>query len=378
MKILNLLRQIRHLALPNVTKSKYSKYIFATTLSVTLSGVAYYHRPHHAYMNNDIKMDFMAKSITPCDELVSNRNSMRSKMEIMIMNLQKEICSALEALDEKSFIVDKWERAQGGGGVTCVLQDGQVFEKAGVNISVVHGTLPPAAAAQMRSRGKQFAPGELQFYASGISSVIHPRNPHIPTLHFNYRYFEVIDCNGTVHWWFGGGTDLTPYYLDEDDVKCFHKTLKEVCDRFDCTYYSSFKKWCDDYFFVKHRNERRGVGGIFFDDLDSPDSNTAFEFIKSCGKAVLPSYLPIVTKNKDHSYNCAERQWQLLRRGRYVEFNLIYDRGTKFGLNTPEARFESILMSLPLLAKWEYCHSPEPCSKEEELMKVLKCPRDWV
>jgi len=262
------------------------------------------------------------------------------------------------------------------------LQDGKVFERAAVNISVVNGTLPPRATAQMRARGRTEIPADknVKFFACGISSVIHPKNPHVPTLHFNYRYFEV-ECDEeskkTV-WWFGGGTDLTPYYLDKEDVTHFHNTLKKACDNHDKKYYPEFKKWCDKYFVITHRKEARGVGGIFFDDLDTPNQNKIFEFVKSCGNSVMPSYIPIVKKNLNKLYGSKEREWQLLRRGRYVEFNLVYDRGTKFGLETPGARIESILVSLPLVAKWDYKHEPEVGSAEEELSKILKVPEEWA
>ncbi|XP_054270684.1 oxygen-dependent coproporphyrinogen-III oxidase-like [Macrosteles quadrilineatus] len=325
--------------------------------------------------------DFMAAPITDVATLEKNSSDMKARMELLIMKIQADFCRALEAQEdgEAKFLVDRWERPEGGGGITCVLQDGRVLEKAGVNISVVSGTLPAAAVAQMRARGKKFKEGEkLPFFAAGVSSVIHPRNPMIPTVHFNYRYFEVQESDNTVQWWFGGGTDLTPYYLNEEDAKHFHGELKKACDRHDKSYYARFKKWCDDYFNISHRGERRGVGGIFFDDLDSPSQEKAFQFVKSCAEAVTPSYLPLVKKHKNDGYGYAERQWQLLRRGRYVEFNLIYDRGTKFGLYTPGARYESILMSLPLNAKWEYMHIPDPNSKEGKLVEVLKNPRDWL
>ncbi|XP_034829140.1 oxygen-dependent coproporphyrinogen-III oxidase isoform X2 [Maniola hyperantus] len=323
--------------------------------------------------------NYMAEPITPISQLEKNQDDMKTQMEMLIMRIQAEFCRALEKEEdaESKFKVDRWIRKEGGGGITCVLQDGRVFEKAGVNISVVSGKLPPAAVQQMKSRGKNFESKELPFFAAGVSAVIHPRNPMVPTIHFNYRYFEVKDKN-EVHWWFGGGTDLTPYYLNEEDAIHFHMTLKHACDAHNDSYYAKFKKWCDDYFHITHRGERRGVGGIFFDDVDYPDQQRAFEFVTSCAEAVIPSYLPIVQKHKDDAYGYHERQWQLLRRGRYVEFNLIYDRGTKFGLNTPEARYESILMSLPLNAKWEYMHEPKPNSPEEKLMQVLKEPRDWL
>lgn len=294
---------------------------------------------------------FMAQPITDEKHLLDEENDMKTKMELFIMKIQTDFVRALENEENfgQKFIIDRWKREEGGGGITCVLQDGDVFEKAGVNISVVSGNLPAAAAQQMRSRGKKLSDGQLPFFAAGISAVIHPRNPMVPTIHFNYRYFEVDD-KGDKQWWFGGGTDLTPYYFNEHDTEHFHRTLKAACDEHDPSYYSRFKKWCDEYFRIPHRGESRGVGGIFFDDVDSPSQEEAFKFISSCAEAVIPSYLPLVRAHKNEEYGNRERQWQLLRRGRYVEFNLIYDRGTKFGLYTPGARYESILMSLPLTA----------------------------
>ncbi|CAD5117143.1 DgyrCDS5949 [Dimorphilus gyrociliatus] len=319
---------------------------------------------------------FMSVPLTDYETLKKeSKNDMKAKMELFIMEMQGEICRKLEKLDGKqNFQIDKWNRKEGGGGITCIMNGGDVFEKAGVNISVVHGDLPPAAVAQMKSRGHDLnADKSLPFFACGISS----KNPHVPTIHFNYRYFEVKNEDKKI-WWFGGGTDLTPYYLNEEDCKHFHKTLKAACDKHSPTYYEKFKKWCDNYFFIKHRGESRGVGGIFFDDLESPNQNEAFKFVQTCAKAILPSYVPIVEKHKSDSYTQAEREWQLLRRGRYVEFNLVYDRGTKFGLMTPGSRIESILMSLPTYAKWEYCHNPKPESNEAKILKVLKEPVDWI
>ncbi|GLV31850.1 Coproporphyrinogen oxidase [Carabus blaptoides fortunei] len=322
--------------------------------------------------------EFMELPVTPLKHLNANPDDMKTKMELMILRIQKEFCQALEAEEKGTkFIVDKWERKEGGGGITCVMQDGLVFEKAGVNISVVTGNLPPGAVAMMNSRGKKLSAGTLPFFAAGVSAVIHPRNPMIPTIHFNYRYFEVQDGNDSL-WWFGGGTDLTPYYLNKKDAEHFHKTLKIACDKHNKTYYQTFKKWCDDYFNIPHRGERRGIGGIFFDDLNTPSQEEAFQFVTSCADAVIPSYIPLVQKHKNDTYTEVEREWQLLRRGRYVEFNLIYDRGTKFGLHTPGARFESILMSLPLQARWEYMHDPKPKSREGELLEVLRNPKDWI
>ena len=333
-----------------------------------------------------IKLDqdvskFMAAPVTSLEKLSSNKEDIKAKMELLIMEIQAEMCRALEEVDGQSrFLVEKWSRAKGGGGgITCVMQDSSVFEKAGVNVSVVQGTLPKSAAQQMRVRHKEMSDGDLKFFAAGISSVIHPRNPNVPTVHFNYRYFEVDDPkSGKTHWWFGGGTDLTPYVLVKEDVVHFHTQLKQACDKHDRSYYPKFKKWCDEYFFITHRGEARGVGGIFFDDLDTPNKEEVFKFVISCAKSVVPSYLPLVWKHKNDGYSEDDRKWQLLRRGRYVEFNLIYDRGTKFGLLTPEARVESILMSLPLHASWEYCHKPAPSSKEAKLLEVLVKPVNWL
>lgn len=320
---------------------------------------------------------FMADTVTDLQTLNTRPEDMKTIMELMIMNIQAEFCRALEKEEPREkFKVDRWLRPEGGGGVTCVMQEGEVFEKAGVNVSVVHGNLPPRAIDQMRARGKNFKGGQvLPFFAAGVSAVIHPRNPYVPTIHFNYRYFEVTLPDNTVEWWFGGGTDLTPYYLNEEDAVHFHSSLKNACDQHDKAYYPKFKRWCDDYFNIPHRGERRGVGGIFFDDLDSPST---FNFVKSCAQAVIPSYIPLVQKHKNDLYTDKEREWQLLRRGRYVEFNLIYDRGTKFGLYTPGARYESILMSLPLTANWKYMHNPDPESREGKLTEVLKNPKDWI
>lgn len=321
-----------------------------------------------------------AEPISGSKALEGNVSEMRLRMEKLCMDLQGQLCRELERFEGgKKFRVDRWLRKEGGGGISCVLQDGKSFEKAGVNISVVHGTLPPAAVAQMRSRGKQMAEGkELPFYAVGISCVIHPVNPMVPTVHFNYRYFEVNNGSGKVLSWFGGGTDLTPYYLDKEDAKHFHSTLKKACDSSDPTYYPRYKKWCDNYFNITHRGERRGIGGIFFDDLETPSKEECFQFVSACAASVIPSYIPLVEKHNNDLFNENHKRWQQLRRGRYTEFNLVYDRGTKFGLHTPAARIESILMSLPLTARWEYMHEPEPGSPEYQLLQVLKTPQEWI
>lgn len=332
------------------------------------------------FKDKEPREGYMAEPISGYEAVEGNVSEMRLKMEGLCMDIQYRLCRQLETFEsKKTFCVDRWERPEGGGGVSCVLQDGDTFEKAGVNVSVVHGNLPPAAVAQMRSRGRNLPQDkELPFYALGISCVVHPVNPYVPTIHFNYRYFEVEDGSGNIHWWFGGGSDLTPYYLDEDDAQHFHSTLKEACNKTDASLYSKYKKWCDDYFNVKHRGERRGIGGIFFDDLDTPAQEQCYSFVRSCAEAVIPSYVPLVTKNKDTPFTPENVRWQRLRRGRYVEFNLVYDRGTRFGLLTPSARIESILMSLPLTARWEYMQTPEVGSPEEKLVKVLKEPRDWI
>ncbi|CAD6443340.1 1e0a8fef-4486-4b5b-830a-92b234409e63 [Sclerotinia trifoliorum] len=321
-------------------------------------------------------------TLTKRESGVTENSPMRLRMEEFIKQQQKEIVHELEQVDGKKFRVDTWNREHGGGGISSVLQDGNVFEKAGVNISVVYGTLPRAAIDKMRANHKSIAPDvqSLDFFAAGLSMVLHPVNPMAPTVHLNYRYFETENSDGSpAAWWFGGGTDLTPSYLFDEDAIHFHKTIKEACDNHDKEYYPRFKKWCDNYFSNKHRGETRGVGGIFFDDLEEgKDQENLFAFAQSCLKAFLPSYLPIINKRKDMPFTEKEKEWQQIRRGRYVEFNLVHDRGTAFGLNTPSARVESILMSLPLTASWRYMYEPEKGSREQRLVDVLREPREWV
>ncbi|KZF20693.1 Coproporphyrinogen oxidase [Xylona heveae TC161] len=314
---------------------------------------------------------------------VTVTSPMRLRMEQFIKEQQSEIVAELSRIDGKPFKFDTWNRPNGGGGISCVLQEGNVFEKAGVNISVVYGTLPRPAIEKMRVNHKALDPDvdSVEFFASGLSMVLHPRNPMAPTVHLNYRYFETANEDGeATAWWFGGGCDLTPSYLFDEDAIHFHKTIKEACDKHDKSYYPRFKKWCDEYFFIKHRGESRGVGGIFFDDLDETekDQENLFSYVQDCLKAFLPSYVPIIERRKDMPFTPAEKEWQQIRRGRYVEFNLIHDRGTQFGLNTPGSRVESILMSLPLTAEWKYMHSPEPGTREERLLNVLKQPVEWL
>ena len=299
-------------------------------------------------------------------------------MEAMVRRTQDEVCAALEALDGSRFREDRWVRAEGGGGTTRVLQDGPVLEKAGVNVSVVHGPMPEAALEAARARGLDVPGGPVAFFATGVSLVLHPRNPMAPTAHANYRYFE-LETPGSSDgvWWFGGGTDLTPAYLFEEDARHFHGVLKATCDRHDAGFYPRFKAWCDEYFVIKHRAEARGIGGIFFDDLADRDGEALFAFSSDCAAAIVPAVLPIYERRVAMPYEASHRHWQLLRRGRYAEFNLVYDRGTSFGLRT-KGRGESILMSLPPEARWEYDHHPDEGSPEAELEAVLRKPRDWV
>jgi coproporphyrinogen III oxidase len=302
---------------------------------------------------------------------------MRERMEQMVKAAQDDICAALESLDgEGRFREDTWEREGGGGGRSRVMQDGAVFEKAGVGVSVVHGTLSPEAARTMGG-GRSLASDDLSFFATGVSLVLHPKNPMAPTAHANYRYFERGDGQAEGSWWFGGGADLTPAYLFDEDAVHFHQTLKDVCDRHDPAFYPRFKRQCDEYFLIKHRGERRGVGGIFFDDLHDRERDALFAFARDCAAALVPSYVPLVERRKDMPFSDEHKRWQQLRRGRYVEFNLVYDRGTTFGLKTG-GRIESILMSLPLTARWEYDHHPAPGSEEARLLAVLENPRDWI
>jgi len=293
-----------------------------------------------------------------------------------VHNLQDQICSAISQIDKNLYREDEWEREEGGGGRSRVFSDGEVFEKAGVNVSVVHGTLSPEAAEKMGG-GHQLKGRDLEFFATGISLVLHPKNPMAPTVHANYRYFERGSGEKEGSWWFGGGADLTPSYLFENDAVHFHQVHKDACDRHAVANYNKFKQWCDDYFFIKHRGERRGVGGIFFDDVRTDDKQECFEFIKDCGDNFLNAYMPILERRMNLEFTEQNKIWQQIRRGRYVEFNLVYDRGTKFGLTT-NGRIESILMSLPQTGRWEYCHEVESGSEEEKLLHVLRKPVDWL
>ncbi len=302
-------------------------------------------------------------------------NTIKNKFFNYIHQLQDTITSKLEEVDGKAkFQEDIWERPEGGGGRTRVIEHGNVFEKGGVNISGVHGKLPD-------SMQKYFGVEDADFFACGLSLVLHPTNPMVPTVHANWRYFEMYDKDGNiVDQWFGGGQDLTPYYLFEDDAKHFHQTCKTACDKHHPEFYPKYKSRCDEYFYNAHRNEGRGIGGLFFDYCKATDDMSMqnwYDFVTEVGNSFLEAYVPIVEKRKTLDYTKAQRDWQEIRRGRYVEFNLVHDKGTLFGLKT-NGRIESILMSLPPHVQWVYDHQPETGSEEEKLIKVLQNPVDWV
>ncbi|MGL5905730.1 MAG: oxygen-dependent coproporphyrinogen oxidase [Shewanella sp.] len=294
-------------------------------------------------------------------------------VKAFLLDLQQRICAGLERLDgQASFAADSWTRAEGGGGTSRVLTQGAVFEQAGVNFSHVTGAAMPASATAHRPElaGRSFE-------AMGVSLVIHPKNPYIPTTHANVRFFIAHKDGADPVWWFGGGFDLTPYYPFEEDVRQWHQSAKNLCQPFGDDVYPKYKKWCDEYFFLPHRNETRGVGGLFFDDLNQAGFDKSFEFMQAVGNGFLTAYAPIVERRKDIGYGEREREFQLYRRGRYVEFNLVYDRGTLFGLQTG-GRTESILMSMPPLVRWQYAYTPEAGSPEADLYANYLTPRDWV
>ena len=300
---------------------------------------------------------------------------MKEQFFTYIQKLQDAITAEIETLDGGAvFQEDNWKRPEGGGGRTRVIENGNIFEKGGVNISKVFGELP----ASLRT---QFAVEEGDFFACGLSLVLHPKNPFVPTVHANWRYFEMYDANGAiVTQWFGGGQDLTPYYLFEEDAKHFHKTCKEACDLHDASFYKKFKDTCDAYFWNKHRNEARGLGGLFFDYLKETPSisiQDRYDFVTEVGNRFLQSYVPIVQRRKDLEFTKEQKDWQEVRRGRYVEFNLVHDRGTLFGLKT-NGRIESILMSLPPTVQWVYNQQPKEGSEEAKLLEVLAQPKEWV
>jgi coproporphyrinogen III oxidase len=291
------------------------------------------------------------------------------------LNLQENICSQLAIADgDGKFIEDDWERSGGGGGLSRILNDGKIIEKGGVNFSAVWGKTPAPVLQSMKLEDDHSS----EFFATGVSIVMHPHSPMVPIIHMNVRYFEMTGKKNT--WWFGGGIDLTPHYVDEEDATYFHKKLKQVCDQHHATYYNEFKKWADDYFYIRHRHETRGVGGIFFDYLkDDGDftKESRFGFVKDVGSAFVPLYTHFMKKNVALPYGEKEKRWQYLRRGRYVEFNLVWDRGTKFGLDT-DGRTESILMSLPPHASWMYNFNPAAGTPEEKTVSLLRKGVDWV
>jgi len=293
----------------------------------------------------------------------------KEQIAIYFQSLQDQICKALEEADGAGrFHQDLWQREAGGGGRTRIIQ-GKHIEKGGVNWSAVHGPMPEKIASALKLDGGEF-------FASGVSIVLHPQSPKVPIIHMNVRYFEM--SNGI--WWFGGGIDLTPHYIVEEDAKYFHHALKKVCDKHHSDYYPMFKKWADDYFFIKHRDETRGIGGIFFDRLSQNEDfskEQRFEFVKDVGELFAPLYVHLLQKNKDLPFTEREKNWQLVRRGRYVEFNLVWDKGTKFGLDT-NGRTESILMSLPPEVNWVYSHQVEEGSEEEKTQALLKKGVDWT
>ena len=296
-----------------------------------------------------------------------------SAIKSYLLDLQDRICEQLEQQDSTAkFVTDEWKRPEGGGGRTRVLQNGSVFEQAGIGFSHVHGDqLPPSATTQRNDLAGR------SFQALGVSLVIHPNNPFVPTTHCNVRFFIAEKDGEPAVWWFGGGFDLTPYYGFTEDAIFWHQTAKKACDEVDTTLYPEFKKWCDEYFFIKHRNEARGVGGLFFDDYNDGGFENSFKLLKSIGDHFIKAYLPIVERRKDHAFNEQQRDFQLYRRGRYVEFNLVYDRGTLFGLQSG-GRTESILMSLPPKVRWQYNWHPEPGSEEEKLYTEFLPIRDWL
>jgi coproporphyrinogen III oxidase len=295
------------------------------------------------------------------------------QVKAYLLQLQDRICDALAAEDgEADFLNDEWQRAEGGGGRSRVLANGAVFERAGVNFSHVRGAQLPASASASRPElaGRSYE-------ALGVSLVIHPRNPYIPTSHANVRLFVASKPGEQPVWWFGGGYDLTPYYANRDDCTSWHREAAAACAPFGDDVYARFKKWCDEYFFLKHRDEPRGIGGLFFDDLNEWDFDTSFAFMRAVGDSYLRAYQPIVQRNKHQPYGERERQFQLYRRGRYVEFNLVFDRGTLFGLQSG-GRTEAILMSMPPLVRWEYDYTPEPGSPEAELTEFYLQDRNWL
>jgi coproporphyrinogen III oxidase len=295
-----------------------------------------------------------------------------SAVKIYLQDLQRRIVAALELVDGKSFITDQWERPEGGGGISRMIEEGNVLERGGVGFSHVKGSdLPPSAAANRPGIAGR------QWEAMGVSLVLHPRNPFAPTVHMNVRFFSTTTADGDPVWWFGGGMDLTPYYGFEEDARHFHRSCRKALAPFGADLYPRFKQWCDDYFYLKHRKEPRGIGGIFFDDFNTLDFDASFAMTQSVGDSFLEAYLPLLEKRKDMPYGERERDFQAYRRGRYVEFNLVFDRGTLFGLQSG-GRTESILMSMPPVVKWRYDWQPQPGTAEAALYSDFLTHRDWL
>jgi coproporphyrinogen III oxidase len=295
-----------------------------------------------------------------------------SAVKRYLNELQDRISAAVEKIDSVKFRRDAWDRPEGGGGESRILSDGAVFERAGVSVSHVFGERMPPSASNLRPEV-----AGAPFEAMGLSLVFHPRNPHAPTTHCNVRFLIARPASGPEVWWFGGGFDLTPYYPYNEDVLHWHRTAREACQEFGANVYGKYKDWCDRYFFLPHRNETRGVGGLFFDDLSEGGFGRCFEFQRSIGDHFLPAFMPILERRRDLPYTDRERQFQLYRRGRYVEFNLVYDRGTLFGLQS-RGRTESILMSLPPIVRWDYDWQPAPGSPEARLYEEFLRPRDYL
>ena len=299
-------------------------------------------------------------------------NKKIQQVRSFLVNLQNEIVDAIEIVDKNNFLNDSWQRQEGGGGTTCILENGKIFERAGIGFSHVKGAKLPRSATQLRPELEN-----RQWEALGVSLVFHPHNPFVPTVHMNVRFFIASKAEREDIWWFGGGIDLTPYYPFKEDVIHFHQSLKNTLTPFGSELYQTFKNQCDDYFFLKHRNEPRGVGGIFYDDFSEKDFEFSFKLTQAVGKNLLNAYLPIVQKRKDTNFTVQQKDFQLYRRSRYVEFNLLQDRGTLFGIQS-KGRVESILMSMPPLVKWSYDWSPQKNSPESDLYENFLIKKDWV
>jgi len=322
---------------------------------------------------------FMAKPITPIEDLKSKAaQSMRYRMEVLALQIQAKVCKKLEEIDGKSVKTERWERKEGGGFVACVLENGNTFEKVGITTAIIEGQLPPQAIKMITAKENDLDANNTKFYSVTVGGIIHPANPHIPAMQFNCRYFEAEDATGKNVAWFGGIHHLLPYYLVEEDVAYFHNFLKDACNKHSKEYYPKFKKWADEYFHNSFRDEHQGVGGIFYDDFSEPDLESCFNFVSSCCDAVLPSYIPIVKKHMGKKYSETEKQWQEIRRGRNIEFNLVCDRGIRFGFSAPGIHADSFLLVLPFTAKWKYMHTPEEGSEEHKMLEVLKKPREWA